>query len=130
MREEPALAPIRERIAGGILYPTDESGDAYRLYPRALADRCAGHGVTFRHGVTGRRASSAAAAGRGAAPTGRIAGDAFVLAPAPQSTLLARTARAAPAGLPGQGLLAARSATTAGTAHPAGRSPMTAARPA
>src|SRR4029453_4352885 len=28
VREEPALAPIAGRIAGGILFPTDESGDA------------------------------------------------------------------------------------------------------
>jgi D-amino-acid dehydrogenase len=45
---EPALAPVRARIAGGILSPSDESGDA-RMFTRNLADWCrARQSVAFR----------------------------------------------------------------------------------
>jgi D-amino-acid dehydrogenase len=40
---EPALAPIRNRIAGGILYPPDGSGDAFG-FVRGLASRCEARG--------------------------------------------------------------------------------------
>ena len=91
VREEPALAPIRERIAGGVLYPTDESGDAYQ-FTRSLAARCVGLGVAFRHGVTvdgleserGRITATRTSAGR-------LAADAIVLALGPQSPAVART---------------------------------------
>jgi D-amino-acid dehydrogenase len=50
-RAEPALAPVRERIAGGVLSPSDESGDA-RMFTRNLATWSAQHqGVEFRMGT-------------------------------------------------------------------------------
>jgi D-amino-acid dehydrogenase len=50
---EPALAAA-SGIAGGMYFPRDESGDAH-LFTRALGERCAAAGVTFRFGenVTG-----------------------------------------------------------------------------
>ena len=43
---EPALAPIRERIIGGLHYPADGSGDALQ-FTRSLAARCTELGVGF-----------------------------------------------------------------------------------
>jgi len=43
---EPALAQCRERIVGGSMTPSDESGDAHR-FTQQLARRCAEAGVRF-----------------------------------------------------------------------------------
>jgi D-amino-acid dehydrogenase len=43
---EPALAQCRERIVGGSMTPSDESGDAHR-FTQQLARRCAAAGVDF-----------------------------------------------------------------------------------
>ncbi|CAN5675466.1 D-amino acid dehydrogenase [soil metagenome] len=43
---EPALAQCRDRIVGGSMTPSDESGDAHR-FTQELARRCAGAGVEF-----------------------------------------------------------------------------------
>ncbi|MBI2969870.1 MAG: D-amino acid dehydrogenase [Gammaproteobacteria bacterium] len=48
---EPALAAVRARIAGGIFYRDDESGDAY-AYCRSLAALAAEQGARFRYGVS------------------------------------------------------------------------------
>ncbi|ATE58964.1 D-amino acid dehydrogenase [Thauera sinica] len=45
---EPALAPQRGRLAGGLYAPGDESGDAFR-FTQALADRLREHGVRFHY---------------------------------------------------------------------------------
>ena len=76
--EEPALGPIRDRIAGGILYPEDESGDAHG-FVMALAHRCAARGVAFRHSVTVSGLAGDAALGSVATSAGPVAADAFVL---------------------------------------------------
>jgi len=47
---EPALKPIRDRIAGATYTSEDESGDA-RLFTQNLATRCAEAGVEFRYGT-------------------------------------------------------------------------------
>ncbi len=47
---EPALAPVRDRIAGATYTPEDESGDA-RRFTQNLAARCAEAGVEFRYGT-------------------------------------------------------------------------------
>jgi D-amino-acid dehydrogenase len=47
---EPALKPIRNRIAGATYTSEDESGDA-RLFTQNLAKRCAEAGVEFRYGT-------------------------------------------------------------------------------
>lgn len=43
---EPALAPVRERLAGATYSASDESGDAHR-FTQELAARCAQRGVQF-----------------------------------------------------------------------------------
>ena len=49
---EPSLAPVKDRIEGGIYCPTDESGDA-RLFTSALAEACRERlGVRFHFGTT------------------------------------------------------------------------------
>ena len=45
---EPALAQCRERLVGGGLTPSDESGDAHR-FTQVLAQRCTQAGVRFVH---------------------------------------------------------------------------------
>jgi len=45
---DPALAAARNRIAGGVYCPTDESGDA-RLFTANLARLCAEQGVAFHY---------------------------------------------------------------------------------
>ncbi len=45
---EPALAASRDRIVGGSMTPSDESGDAHR-FTQQLAARCAEAGVNFRY---------------------------------------------------------------------------------
>jgi len=46
IRIEPALAQCRDRIVGGSMTPSDESGDAHR-FTQQLAARCAEAGVSF-----------------------------------------------------------------------------------
>jgi D-amino-acid dehydrogenase len=48
---DPALAPSRDKIAGGIYSPGDESGDACK-FTRALAALCAGRGARFHYRTT------------------------------------------------------------------------------
>jgi D-amino-acid dehydrogenase len=48
---DPALAPTKDRIAGAIYCPTDESGDCAK-FSRELAARCAERGARFRYGTT------------------------------------------------------------------------------
>ncbi|WP_439814867.1 D-amino acid dehydrogenase [Zavarzinia sp. CC-PAN008] len=89
---EPGLAQARDRIAGALFSPTDESGDA-RTFTINLAAHCAERmGVVFRHGVTvtgfeveGGRAVAVQTS------AGRIAADAFVLALGVYSPHLARS---------------------------------------
>jgi D-amino-acid dehydrogenase len=51
---EPALAHMKERIAGGIFSPYDETGDAHQ-FARALARLGAERGIRFDYGITVRR---------------------------------------------------------------------------
>lgn len=87
---EPALAPVAHQLAGGILTPGDESGDAHK-FTSALAALAAEKGVTFRYGTTiralihdGRRIAVADS------DQGPLTADAFVLAAGSYSPLLAR----------------------------------------
>lgn len=47
IRQEPALANVREKIAGGVLLPGDETGDCHK-FTCALAEACETMGVTFQ----------------------------------------------------------------------------------
>jgi len=51
---EPALQPTRERVAGGIFSPGDESGDC-NLFCRRLAEILTARGVVFRYDTAIRR---------------------------------------------------------------------------
>ena len=51
---EPALAAVREKFAGGLRLPGDETGDCF-LFTRRLAEAARRLGVEFRFGTTVRR---------------------------------------------------------------------------
>lgn len=92
---EPALAAVRHELAGGILTPGDESGDAHK-FTRAMADHAARLGAEFRFDThvahllrDGDRVTGAAT------DRGEVLADAVVLALGSWSPLLAR-----PAGIP------------------------------
>jgi len=51
VRQEPALAAVEEKFAGGLLLPGDETGDCFQFTQR-LAALAAARGVVFRHGTT------------------------------------------------------------------------------
>lgn len=79
-RVEPALAPLQERLVGGIYCPQDESGDA-RAFTEGLAARAEGAGARFVFGAgvggfehEGDRITAVVGS------AGRHAADAFVLA--------------------------------------------------
>ncbi len=48
---EPALAPVRDKIAGGLRLPGDETGDCFK-FTQGLARLAEAAGVRFRFGVT------------------------------------------------------------------------------
>ena len=87
---EPALAAVHRDLAGAILTPGDESGDAH-LFTRRLAERCAEKGVVFHFGtqiqaleLDGKRLASVATS------KGRLHADAVVLAGGSWSGRLSR----------------------------------------
>ncbi len=77
---EPGLANARDKIAGGLRLPGDETGDCFK-FTNSLAAMAAALGVTFRYGISidaleadlGRIAAVRTSAGR-------IGADAFVVA--------------------------------------------------
>jgi D-amino-acid dehydrogenase len=50
-RIDPALGPVKDKFAGAIYCPSDESGDA-RKFTLGLAEVCAGLGARFLYGTT------------------------------------------------------------------------------
>ncbi len=89
---EPALAPARDRIAGAIFAPGEESGDC-RLFAASLAGKLAERGVGFALGTDIRRLRREGA--RIAAietDRGEISADLYVLALGPHAAPIARTA--------------------------------------
>lgn len=87
---EPALSEARDKIAGAVFAPNDESGDSC-VFTRKLAQRLAGQGHGFHYGTTVKRLR---------AESGRIVGvetsaglmtaDAYVLSLASESPRLVR----------------------------------------
>ena len=77
---EPGLANAREKIAGGLRLPGDETGDCFK-FTQSLAEMAKALGVTFRHGVgidglevdLGRVVAARTS-------EGRVTADAFVVA--------------------------------------------------
>jgi D-amino-acid dehydrogenase len=87
---DPALRPIRNRLAGAILCPRDQSGDC-NAFTRALAERCAAAGVTFRFGTAIRRLGAEGdRVVRLETDAGDIAADGYVLSLGSYSPLVAR----------------------------------------
>jgi D-amino-acid dehydrogenase len=87
---EPALAASAEKIAGGILCPTDETGDC-AMFTRGLAEICRTRGVTFRTGVTVQVIEAAGDTVTGVrTDRGVLTADAYVLALGCQSPFLTR----------------------------------------
>jgi D-amino-acid dehydrogenase len=77
---EPTLAPNAAMISGGIYYPDDKSGDAYK-FTRGLAALCARRGTKFHYGTTVE--SIETGSGRVSAvmtDAGRFVADHYVLA--------------------------------------------------
>ncbi len=87
---EPALAHMKDQLAGGIFSPDDESGDAY-LFTSRLAARAAGLGATFRYGVDIRRLNHEGGRITGIeTDKGTLTADACVLALGPYSASLTK----------------------------------------
>jgi D-amino-acid dehydrogenase len=87
---DPALAPAKDKLAGAIYCPTDESGDS-RLFTQALAKVCEDLGATFhyrttirRFGLDGGRVETVAT------DKGVFSAEAYVLALGCDSPILAR----------------------------------------
>ncbi len=93
-RIDPALEPVKDKFAGAIYCPTDESGDS-RLFTLGLAERCVELGAAFRYGrtITGFDTEGDRLTGvrtEGGTGGGTETADAYVMALGPQSPLLAR----------------------------------------
>jgi D-amino-acid dehydrogenase len=83
---EPALAPARQRLAGGTYTASDESGNAWK-FTEGLAQRAAAQGVRFRYGVDvvalvrdGGRVTGARLRDRASGIESTLAADATVVA--------------------------------------------------
>ena len=90
IRVEPALAHVREKIAGGLRLPGDETGDCFK-FTNALAAVCRQQGVEFRNGTRIDALLTDAGKVTGVATDkGTITGDAYVVALGSYSPLLLR----------------------------------------
>ncbi len=88
---EPALAPIREKLAGAIHYTTDESGDAHK-FCLALTPILASQGVQFHFNTTVSRFQYAGSRLSSAVTTqGRLEAEAFVITAGSYSPLLVKS---------------------------------------
>ncbi|MBZ9809228.1 D-amino acid dehydrogenase [Mesorhizobium sp. BR1-1-9] len=88
---EPGLAGVKDKIAGGVYSPTDQTGDSKLFVDRLAAYAAEKLGVEFRFGTTvegfdieGDRVRAVITS------SGPVAGDAVVIAMGPESGLLAR----------------------------------------
>ena len=87
---EPSLAAAKERIAGGIYCPSDETGDC-SIFTQGLAEEAARRGAEFHYGAEIRGVETEAdRVARVATSKGDFAADAYVLALGNQSAGLAR----------------------------------------
>jgi D-amino-acid dehydrogenase len=89
-RVEPTLGRVKDRIAGAIHCPDDESGDCAK-FTVGLADACGRMGVEFKYGVTVQGIDVAGDAVSGVVTDkGRVTGDLYVLSLGSYSPLVAR----------------------------------------
>jgi D-amino-acid dehydrogenase len=87
---EPALAAVREKIAGGFRLPGDETGDC-QMFTVHLAELAAAKGVRFRYGVTIERLLADGGRVSGAVTSaGTLSADAVIVALGSYSTGLLR----------------------------------------
>lgn len=88
---EPALEPVKHRIAGAVYAPTDASGDG-QLFTKNVAKVCESFGATFELGrrVLGFEADSDRITGV-ATDKGIVQGDVYVLSLGVESPKVART---------------------------------------
>ena len=88
---EPGLAPVADKIAGGLRLPGDETGDCFK-FTNALAGMAERLGVRFRYGAAIRwlEQDRRRIAGVTLSDGGTISADAYVLALGSYSPLLAR----------------------------------------
>ena len=85
---EPALAPVREKIAGGLRLPDDETGDCFK-FTQALAAAARQRGVEFRYRTTIARIALEGDRVSGiVTDRGTVSGDAYVVALGSFSPLL------------------------------------------
>jgi D-amino-acid dehydrogenase len=88
VQAEPGLAAAKDKIAGGLRLPGDETGDC-AMFTEALAQRAAELGVQFRYGINIRKLMSAnERISAVATDQGEIFADAFVVALGSYSPLL------------------------------------------
>ncbi|MEE8502238.1 MAG: D-amino acid dehydrogenase [Kiloniellales bacterium] len=89
-RIDPALEPVKHKIAGAIYAPSDESGDS-RMFALGLADTCAKIGAHFHYSTTIQRiVADGDRIEKVTTDTGEFRADAYVLALGCDSPLLAR----------------------------------------
>ena len=89
---EPALAPIKQQLRGGMYFPGDEIGDAF-LYCQALHQLCEERGVQFIFNCKIEGFEKRGAGIRAAIHTqGRVEASQFVIAASSYSPLLGRKA--------------------------------------
>lgn len=90
VRVEPALGLVREKIAGGLRLPGDETGDCFK-FTNALAALCRQLGVEFRYGTQIEAILTEGGKVTGVkTPAGTVTGDAYVMALGSHSPLLLR----------------------------------------
>jgi len=77
---EPALAEVKEKIAGGLRLPGDETGDC-QMFTERLAAHATGKGVTFRYGTKIERIEQSGGKITGVrTSTGLLTADAYLVA--------------------------------------------------
>jgi D-amino-acid dehydrogenase len=88
IRAEPALARVREKIAGGLRLPDDETGDCFK-FTQTLAAAGRQRGIEFRYGTTIERLALEGDRVSGiVTDRGTVSGDAYVMAAGSYSPLL------------------------------------------
>ncbi|MEJ8824036.1 D-amino acid dehydrogenase [Variovorax humicola] len=88
VRQEPALAGVRDKFAGGLLLPGDETGDCFK-FTQNLAAMAVMQGVQFRYGTRIQRLRFAAQQVDGVVTdVGTLKADAYLVALGSYSPLL------------------------------------------
>jgi D-amino-acid dehydrogenase len=90
IRAEPALALVRDKIAGGLRLPGDETGDCFK-FTQALAAMAEGLGARFRYNTTIQRIVADGGRVTGVMTgTGELKADAYIVALGSYSPVLVK----------------------------------------